>query len=330
MKLLIIGGTGNISREITRQAVEAGFDVTIFNRGTRADANTPKGVKVITGDRKVPGELKQKLRGLEFDAVIDMICYGAEDARTTMSIFDGRAQQVIFTSSVAAYEHPVRTLPVTERNIVLRTDPTFTYGFEKANMERFLTTMEKKSAITIIRPSLTFGVGCKNLGVMRQNANIARRIAAGKPLVMFGDGTALWTFTFAPDMGSAYVKSLLRPSTYDRAFHVTSGHINIFEELYTTVGDIMGRKPEIVHAATDLLCSFDKDLFNHIALEKKYGAVFDCSSFREAVPDWEPRYDLRAGMEMIYSWWESEGFPYEKEKDELEDRICSRIRSLNA
>ena len=327
MKLIIIGGTGNISREITRQAVEAGHDVTIFNRGTRTDALTPAGVRVITGDRRNPGELKAKLGTIKADAVIDMISFNAADARTTMDIFDGRVGHIIFTSSVAAYNQPARHIPIREEYETLRTEPTFPYGFEKANMERYLNALDKKSNVTIIRPSLTFGIGCSNIGVMRQNANIARRISEGKPLLMFGDGTNPWTFTFAPDLAKAYVKSLLNQNTYGKAFHVTSGFMNIWDDLYTSVGELVGKKPEIVHASTELLYRLDSATFGHIEMEKKYCGVFDCSSFRAAVPEWKPQYDLKKGMTMIYRWWESMGFPFDEAKDALETRLCSMITS---
>ena len=326
MKLLIIGGTGNISREITQQAAEAGHQVTIFNRGRRLDAKTLKGVRVITGDRSVPGALEEGVKGLDFDAVIDMISYNVQDARTTMSVFDGRVGHVIFTSSVAAYVLPMKEFPATEGNVRLRTEGSFAYGFNKAQMERFLFSAPHQSPVTIIRPSLTFGVGCQNIGVLRQNANIFRRIRDGRPLVMFGDGTSIWSFTFAPDMGSAYVKALFRQSTFNRAFHVTSGHVNIFEDLYTTIGNIAGRRPVIVHATADMLMAFNPTLFEHISLEKKYGALFDCSSFRSAVPDWRPQLDLQTGMEQICQWWVSQGLPFDPDKDALEDKICTSVQ----
>lgn len=330
MRLIIIGGTGNISREITRQTAAMGHDVTLFNRGTRTDVEIPHGVRVITGDRRKEGELMEKLGGVNADAVIDMISFNASDARTTMEVFDGKAEHIIFTSSVAAYNQPARYIPIKEEFETLRSEPSFPYGFEKANMERELHNLKKKSHVTIIRPSLTFGIGCSNIGVMRQNANIARRIMDDKPLLMFGDGTNPWTFTFAPDLAKAYVMSLFRPSTYDRAFHITSGFCNIWDDLYTVIGEIVGKEPQIIHAPAELLNKIDSSLFGHIQMEKKYCGIFDCSAFREAVPDWEPEYDLRKGMTMIYRWWEKNGFPFDPEKDEAESRICDAIVSLTS
>ena len=330
MRLIILGGTGNISREITKQAVSHGHEVTIFNRGTRTDVEIPHGVRVVTGDRRNEGELKAKLGEIHADAVIDMISFNASDARTTMEVFGGRVEHIIFTSSVAAYNQPARHIPIKEEFETLRTENSFPYGFEKANMERELQEyLGLSTHITIIRPSLTFGIGCSNIGVLRQNANIVRRIKADEPLLMFGDGTNPWTFTFAPDLAKAYVMSLFRPATYDKAFHVTSGFTNIWEDLYTTVGEIVGNQPKIVHVPAEVLNKIDSATFGHINMEKKYCGIFDCSSFKEAVPEWEPEYDLKKGMTMIYQWWESMGFPFDEAKEELENRLCKSFMSFS-
>lgn len=328
MKILIIGGTGNISREITRQAAQSGHEVYLFNRGQRKDADTSMATEVIYGDRKVPGELKEKLRNLEFDAVIDMISFNASDAKTTLDAIDGRTGHIIFTSSCAVYEVPPRSIPISEDGALLRTDNTFPYGFEKANMERYLRSRATQARITIVRPSLTFGIGCANIGILRQNANIARRILDGKPLLMMGDGTNPWTFTFSPDLAKAYVMSLNNPAVFGKTFHITSGFVNIWEDLYTTVGEILDKRPRIIHAPSEMLNAIDSSLFGHLELEKKYFGIFDCSNFRKSVPEWEPEYDLRKGMEMICRWWKDNGYPYDEDKDRLETLICEGL--LNA
>ena len=324
MRLLIIGGTGNISREITRQAASCGHEVTLFNRGTRKDADISMASRIISGDRKVPGELAQKLRGLEFDAVIDMISFNADDAKATIEALDGRTGHFIFTSSCAVYDVPARRIPITEDS-PLRPDDSFPYGYLKAGMEKYLRTAEIKAPVTIIRPSLTFGIGCSNIGILRQNANIARRIIEGKPLLMMGDGTNPWTFTFSPDLADAYVRSLSNPAVFGKTFHITSGFSNIWDDLYTTVGEILGRKPVIVHAPSEMLNAIDSALFGHLQMEKKYFGIFDCTAFRTAVPSWKPQYDLHRGMEMICSWWKNSGYPFDEQKDRLEDIICEGV-----
>src|SRR5581483_8115146 len=51
LKILIIGGTGLISTAITRQLLERGDDVTLYNRG-KSEVRIPAGAKTIQGDRK--------------------------------------------------------------------------------------------------------------------------------------------------------------------------------------------------------------------------------------------------------------------------------------
>ena len=51
MHVLFIGGTGLISTSIARQLLEAGHEVTLFNRG-KSENRLPDGANVIQGDRK--------------------------------------------------------------------------------------------------------------------------------------------------------------------------------------------------------------------------------------------------------------------------------------
>lgn len=82
MKILIIGGTGLISTPMTRQLVERGHTVTLYNRGQR-EAEMPKGVRQVTRDRSQHTEFETQICEREpFNCVIDMICYQPEDAES--------------------------------------------------------------------------------------------------------------------------------------------------------------------------------------------------------------------------------------------------------
>ena len=59
MKVLVIGGTGNISRGIVAALQNRNHEVVLFNRGQHADPPPPD-VRVIHGDRKTARILRQK------------------------------------------------------------------------------------------------------------------------------------------------------------------------------------------------------------------------------------------------------------------------------
>ena len=87
MKIGIVGGTGNISQPIVKLLLEQGHEVVVFNRGKRAEV--PDGVRVIVGDRHNRADFEQKMQAEKFDAAIDMICFTAEDAASSVRAFRG-------------------------------------------------------------------------------------------------------------------------------------------------------------------------------------------------------------------------------------------------
>ena len=68
MKVLFIGGTGNISTACSRLAINKGYEVYLLNRGN-IDRPDLKNAKSITCDINKPEEVKAALKGLKFDFV---------------------------------------------------------------------------------------------------------------------------------------------------------------------------------------------------------------------------------------------------------------------
>jgi nucleoside-diphosphate-sugar epimerase len=331
MKVLILGGTGVISRAITDRLLAEGHGVTHFNRGTKS-LPFAKSVRVLAGDRSKPGELERALESENFDAVIDMICFNRKDAEETVRVFRGRTQQLVITSSVAAYRRPYRSLPIREDSEELFTDSSFGYAFHKAELERFLWELigREKLPVTIIRPSLTFGAGAANIGILRQNYGIIDRMRKGKALVMFGDGSTPWSFTFAEDLAKAYAAVLGNPRTYGQAFHATSGEICRWEDLYLEFGRLAGAEPKIIHISSEILMKAAPNLCAHLYHEKTYPGIFDTTKLRSAAPGFKPAITLREGCAMLFAWWEKEAHAVDPEKDKLEDELAAAYEKFTA
>lgn len=329
MKMLLLGGTGVISREIVRQSIAAGHEVTVFNRGSKS--LPPAGaVRQLIGDRRNRAEFEASMRRTRYDVVIDMICFNVDDARSTIRAFGGNAGQIIVTSSVAAYKRPYRSVPTVEAQEVLWDDPAFPYAFDKAEMERALwdAVLREKLPITIVRPSLTYGPGAANIGVLRQNYGIVDRIRRGKPLVMFGDGATSWSFTFVPDLARAYVGLAGNPKSLGEDFHVTSEERNVWEDLYLEFGRLVGARPEIVHLPSELLRRAAPNLCAHLYFEKTYAGLFDNTKLRSVIPDFRANISLPEGLKSILAWYEDEAHEVDPEKDALEDRLVEIHRDF--
>ena len=324
MKVLILGGTGVISREIVRQLLAKGHKVAVFNRGSKA-LPFAKEVEKLVGDRLRRDEFEAAMQRTRYDVVIDMICFTADDARSTARAFGGNAGHLIVTSSIAAYKRPYRSVPTVEARETLWDDPVFPYALNKAEVEKALwkSIKQDKLPITIIRPSLTYGPGAQNIGILRQNYGIVDRIRRGKPLVMFGDGSTSWTFTFVPDLAKAFVAIAGNPKTFGEDYHVTGDERCIWDDLYLEFGRLVGKAPTIIHIPSELLRSAAPNLCSHLYFEKTYAGLFDNSKLRSVVPDFKADVSLHEGLKTILAWYEEEAHAVDPEKDALEDRLAA-------
>jgi nucleoside-diphosphate-sugar epimerase len=324
MKLLILGGTGVISRAIARLARERGLETAVVNRGNR-NVGLDAGIRAIRADRSDPAGFAARLRDERPDVVIDMICFNPEDARQTLDLFRGRAAQIIITSSVAAYDRPYKSFPTHEDREKPLLDGDFAYGRDKAAMERFLFDEMPKpgAAITIIRPSLTFGPGARNFGMLRQNYNVVQRIRDGKPLVMVGEGAIPWIFTYVDDLALGFVLACGNENTYNNHFQVLGDEATVWEDLYRLVGDLVGKKPLLNHVPSQLLRELDEKLLGHLNHEKVHPSLFSIEKFQRAVPDFRPACKFKDGLAKVIESWERDGLGVDEAKDRLEDGICA-------
>ncbi len=325
MKVLVLGGTGVISREIVKLLLKEQHEVTVYNRGSRELPSNTKNseIRQMVGDRMDRKRFESSMRGESFDAVIDMICFNEDDARSTVSAFKDSGAQIVVCSSVAAYKRPYQSVPMVESAEYLFDDPVFGYAFDKAEVERYLNTVikDERVPITMIRPSLTFGPGAANMGVLRQNYGIIDRIRKGKPLVMFGDGSTAWSFTFTPDLAKAFVGVLGNEKTYGEAYHACSEERCRWEDLYLEFGRVLDRQVEIVHIPSELLMAANPDLFSHLYFEKTFVGLFDNSKIRSVIPDFSCDISLHDGVKMMVDWFEKEANQVDPEKDALEDTL---------
>jgi nucleoside-diphosphate-sugar epimerase len=113
MKVLFIGGTGNISLAVTQLAAARGIDLTLLRRGQRS-AELPEGVSTIVADIADEAAVDAALGDRDFDAVVDWIAFTPDQIERDIRLFRNRTSQFIFISSASAYQRPVGHYLITE------------------------------------------------------------------------------------------------------------------------------------------------------------------------------------------------------------------------
>ena len=176
MKALFIGGTGLISSAVSRRAVEQGIELSLLNRGQQGEF-FPRGAQQIVADHRDRKAVKEALRGRSFDVVADWIAYTPEQAAVDIELFSGHVGQYIFISSASVYQKPATHFLITESTPLA--NPYWQYSRDKIACEELLMReyREKGFPVTIVRPSLTYGVtqfpAAWEAGTIRGRSSIA-------------------------------------------------------------------------------------------------------------------------------------------------------------
>src|SRR6201996_5804130 len=201
-RVLFIGGSGVISSACARVAVEAGNDLTVLNRGHSTSRPLPPGVTTLQADIRDPQSARERLAGLEFDAVVDWVAFTPDHVRADIDLFRGRTGQYVFISSASAYQKPPARIPVLE-STPLR-NPFWQYSRDKIACEDLLVSAYRETdfPVTIVRPSHTYDQTSLPLD---GKWNAIDRMRRGRPVVVHGDGTSLWTLTHHTDFARAFV-----------------------------------------------------------------------------------------------------------------------------
>lgn len=157
MRILILGGTRLVGRQIASEAIARGHDLTLFNRGQSDPAAFPEATR-LTGDRD--GDLAALATG-EWDATIDVCAYVPRQVRTLLTTLDKRAGHVTFISTISVYDDKVATAGFTEDAPLLipAWDDTLSmekYGELKVACEQVAAELAGDRLLTI-RPGYVVG-----------------------------------------------------------------------------------------------------------------------------------------------------------------------------
>ena len=294
--VLFIGGTGTISAACVAEAVGLGFDVSVVNRGRSSLRPVPEGVELLRADLDDPDALATAVAGREFDVVADFLTFTPQRLQHNVDLFEGRVGQYVFISSASAYAKPVASLPIRE-STPLR-NPYWRYSRDKIACEDILVQRYRDNAFpaTIVRPSHTYDQFAVPIeGGWTQLARMRR----GRPAVVHGDGTSLWTLTHASDFAFMFAGLLARPAAIGESYHITGDEVLTWDAIFTTLAHAAGVEPTLVHVASDTIARIVPEWGPGLVGDKAHSVVFDNTKVRALRPGFAQRVPFARGAEQI-------------------------------
>ena len=327
MKALFIGGTGTISTAITKQLADhPDWELYLLNRGSRS-AELPENVKVITAD--INGDealVAQKLEGMSFDCVCDFIAFVPSQLERDYRLFKGRTKQFMFISSASAYQKPLSNCRVTESTPLC--NPYWEYSRNKIACEEYLMKVYREEGfpVTIIRPSHTYDERNIPLGVHGRNGSwqTVKRMLEGKPVIMHGDGTSLWTMTFNTDFAKAFIGLMNNPHSLGEAFQITSDETLTWNQIYQAIADALGVPFKPYYVSSEFLHAVsDYDFRGSLIGDKANSVVFDNEKLHRAVPGFAATIRFDQGVRKVVDYVLSH--PECQKEDPEFDQWCDKV-----
>lgn len=326
LNVLFVGGTGQISLPCVELALKAGHKVSVFNRGQRGE-KLPKGVTSIVGDMKDPKSYAQ-LGKTDWDVVNQFMVFTPEQMKQDIKTFAGNVGQYIFISSASVYQKHPYAYMTTEKTPAV--NPYWPYSQAKIACENLMKAA-KTLPWTNVRPSHTTRSGLPTM--LNEGDSVALRMLAGKPVIVAGDGTAIWTLTRSKDFAKPYVGLFGKKKAIGEDFHITGDVGFTWDAIYMSIAKGLGVEAKIVHVPTDTLIKYKPDWIGPLLGDKTYTTLFDNSKVKKVAGDFKCETDLDKILSECIKHVKKRldaKTPVNQELDPLIDRIAADQLRLGA
>lgn len=253
MKILMIGGTGVISTEVSKRILAEGHELTLLNRGTQTRGLCPAGAKVITANIRNAEETSRALRGRYFDVIVDWISYTPAQLEQNLRVLRGMYGQFVFISSTAVYTRSLRNAD----EEAPKNNMAWDYARDKVGCEEYLKIEDILYGCnwTVVRPAVTYGdtrIPCAI--IPNRQWTLADRMLRGKPIVMHDDGSAMTAVTHSSDFAKGIVGLMGNPRALRQAYHILSDEYHSWRELAEMEAHALGVEPKFVYISSVDLC----------------------------------------------------------------------------
>ena len=298
MNVLMIGGTGTISMAVTQLLCRNGWEVYLLNRGSRR-AEMPGTVHWIQADINDTASVEAAIEGLSFDCICQFIGFRSEQVERDIRLFTGKTKQYLFTSSASAYHKPAADYRITEGTALA--NPYWQYSRDKIACEEVLMKAYRESGfpVTIIRPSHTYDNRNVPLGVHGKNGSfqVVKRMMEGKPVIIHGDGTSLWTMTHNADFAQGYVGLMGNPHAIGESFQITNDETLTWNQIYGAIAACLGVELKPYYVSSHFLAATGKyGMLGSLIGDKANSVVFDNRKLKAAVPGFLPKVRFEQGV----------------------------------
>ncbi|HLO29261.1 MAG TPA: NAD-dependent epimerase/dehydratase family protein [Anaerolineales bacterium] len=228
MRIVMIGGSGHVGTYLVPRLVEAGHEVVNITRGQREPYHAHpawravQNVVVDRGAEDEQGVFGRRVRALEPDVVMDMICFTEASARQLVEALRGEVQHFLHCGTIWSMGHSVE-VPATEE---MPRHPFGEYGIQKSAIQDYLLDQAQRHGFpaTVLQPGHIAGPGWIPINPAGNlDPDVFTRLAHGEEVTLPNLGMETLHHVHADDVAQSFMQAMANHSvSVGEAFHVVS------------------------------------------------------------------------------------------------------------
>ena len=228
MRVVIIGGSGHVGTYLVPRLAAREHEVINISRQQRQPYQSHHAwrmVQHIVADRQAEdrrGVFAQRVRELEPDIVIDMICFTLESAQQLAECLRGHVQHFLHCGTIWSMGHSVE-VPATEET---PRHPFGEYGIQKSAIQDYLLDQARRYGFpaTVLQPGHIVGPGWIPINPAGNlDPEVFARLARGEEVALPNFGLETLHHVHADDVAQSFMQAMANHSvSVGEAFHVVS------------------------------------------------------------------------------------------------------------
>lgn len=311
MKVLFIGGTGRLSKDIAKLAVEKGNEVWLLTRGSSArKLFVDDRYKMLYGNIRNVEECKKTLEGHHFDVIIDFLTFNLEQLKDTLSIIDGRFTQYIFVSTATVYSKKGEEV-ISEYTTEIG-NKQWDYAYKKYQCEMYLKELfanESQSYYTVIRPYVTYGNTRIPYPIIPQDNSkewtLVKRIIDNQYIPQFDEGKTITTLTHTRDFAVAAVGLFGNQAAKSEAYHITNSKEECWGNVLAALSEVLGKEIMVAELTQQQIYEAMPEYKGILLGDKGTNMRFCADKIKAAVDEFNCSISLFEGIKDMIEFYES-------------------------
>ena len=243
-KILVMGGNQFVGKEVAKKLLEKNYKVYVLNRGIRKNLDN---VIFLKADRKNISEMKNILKNIEVDVIIDISAYTEEQVEILQRVMKNKFKQYILISSASVYTD-ITESPAKEDDPTGENPAWSDYAKNKylAEMRTIENSRLYNFKYTIFRPFYIYGIG-NNLD--RENYFFSR-IKYDLPIYIPSKNNII-QFGYVEDLALAIESSINNSDFYNQIFNISGDEYVTMSEFIEICAKVINKKTTIKYVDTE-------------------------------------------------------------------------------